>query len=578
MQIYLAKNIKNLFIYSLFFILPLIHSKILNIDIYWNFEFTKSVFFIVFSSFIILLNIKSEKKKINIFSLFFIVILLISSIFSLSPFHSFFWSIEKWHSFFLFLNLIILYNIFVSLDIKSKQNILNFILISSIFPALWGIKEFFSPSFYYDSYIGRAIGSFWSPHYLASYILLLSPFFFDKILKEKKYYYTFIFIPLIFCLFLTKSFIAIFAFLFYIFFLFFYEKNKKVFGFWMIFLIILFIFSIIFFPSKIHSLLSRFFIWESVIKIIFSSPKIFFLWWWNETLNFIFWNFKSPFLYIFENFWYQADRSHNVFLDFFYNFWIWGFLLISLVFWFLIKHFERNPYFESLLLFFFFYFFNFSSIVSYLLFIFFMSFISLEKWWFKKICKKLTIRKSIWIFWWRTFIKESRKKKTKYIFSFVSKIFIIFYSIFSIFIVSRFFISEYFFLQNQYKKAIFFFPHPNYFYEINLFNKGKEIEKIKSPLYFKKKILNLRNIEENCKEYLTFYTSAEDYFFCWNMLEKRWYKKEAIIYYEKWLKKIPNLWEKNSPYFNNFLIKNTINGNRFFSEKYSNIKDILEKF
>jgi hypothetical protein len=90
--------------------------------------------------------------------------------------------------------------------------------------------------------------------------------------------------------------------------------------------------------------------------------------------------------------------------------------------------------------------------------------------------------------------------------------------------------------------------------------------------------LNLRNIEENCKEYLTFYTSAEDYFFCWNMLEKKWYKKEAIIYYEKWLKKIPNLWEKKSPYLNNFLIKNTINGNRFFSEKYSNIKDILEKF
>jgi hypothetical protein len=94
------------------------------------------------------------------------------------------------------------------------------------------------------------------------------------------------------------------------------------------------------------------------------------------------------------------------------------------------------------------------------------------------------------------------------------KTILIFYSFFLLLIFSRFFVAEYLFSQSQYKKAIFFFPHPNYFYEINLFNKGIEIEKLKSPLYFKKKILNLRNIEENCKEYLTFYTSAEDYFFC----------------------------------------------------------------
>ncbi len=234
MQIYFIKNIKNFFLYSLFFFLPLIHSRFFNlffwgfdIAVNWNFEFTKSIFFIIISSIIILLNINSIKKKTDIFSLLFITILLISSIFSISPFASFFWGVEKWHSFFLFLNLVILYNFFCSLDEKERENILKIILFWSFFSAFFWIKEFFAPSFNYGEYAGRAIGTFWNPHYFASYILMLSPFFFKIILQEKKYYYSLIFIPLIFCLFLTKSFIGIFLFLFLIFYLFFY-KNKGI--------------------------------------------------------------------------------------------------------------------------------------------------------------------------------------------------------------------------------------------------------------------------------------------------------------------------------------------------------------
>ncbi len=592
MQIYFIKNIKNFFLYSLFFFLPLIHSRFFNlffwgfdIAVNWNFEFTKSIFFIIISSIIILLNINSIKKKTDIFSLLFITILLISSIFSISPFASFFWGVEKWHSFFLFLNLVILYNFFCSLDEKERENILKIILFWSFFSAFFWIKEFFAPSFNYGEYAGRAIGTFWNPHYFASYILMLAPFFFKIILQEKKYYYSLIFIPLIFCLFLTKSFIGIFLFLFLIFYLFFY-KNKGIIISGICLSILAFLFIFLVFPEKIHSLLSRFFIWESVIKILFSDVKIFFLWWWNETLGFIFWNFKSPFLYIFENFWYNADRTHNIFLDFFYNFWIWWFLYLSFIFWFIIRNFERNPYIESLLIFFFFHFFNFPSISSYLLFIFFLSSIRQEKGWLKKIFEIFTIWKGIWLckdknllLKIKSLFKNTREKFfLKLTFFHLSKIFIIFYSLVIIFIFSSFFTAEYFFYEKQYKKAISYFPHPNYFYEINLFEEWKMIESFSSSNYFRKKILNLRNYEENCSKFLVLYTSAEDYFFCWNIAEKKWNLKKAKIYYQEWLKKIPNLWEKYSPYWNNFFVKNSITGNRFFSEKYSDIKNILDKF
>jgi hypothetical protein len=639
MQVFFIKNIKNFFLYSLFFFLPLIHSRFFNtffwgfdIAINGNFEFTKSIFFIIVSSIIIVLNIKREKKKMDIFSLFFILILLISSIFSISPFASFFWNIEKWHSFFLFFNLVILYNFFCSLDEKERENILKVILFWSFFVALFGIKEFFAPSFHYGDYLGRAIGTFWNPHYFASYILMLSPFFFKIILQEKRYYYSLLFIPLVFCLFLTKSFIGIFIFFFLIFYLFFY-KNKWIIISGICLSILAFLFIFLVFPEKIHSLLSRFFIWETVIKIISSDFKIFFLWGWNETLSFMFWNFKSPFLYIFENFWYNADRSHNIFLDFFYNFWIWWFLFLSFIFWFIIKtatnfrksqkqevrgrkifaiwaywwvsewainfsdeeihsfsnfltkNFKRNPYIESLLIFFFFHFFNFPSISSYLLFIFFLSSIRQEKGWLKSIFENLAIWKGIWVckdknllLKIKSLFKKTRGKSFLNFHFSLSKIFIIFYSLFSIFLFSSFFTAEHFFYEKQYKKAISYFSHPNYFYELNLFERWKTIENFLSSNYFRKKILNLRNYEENCREFLVLYTSAEDYFYCWNIAEKKWNLKKAKIYYQEWLKKIPNLRENYSPYWNNFFVKNLITGNRFFSEKYSDIKNILDKF
>ena len=40
---------------------------------------------------------------------------------------------------------------------------------------------------------------------------------------------------------------------------------------------------------------------------------------------------------------------------------------------------------------------------------------------------------------------------------------------------------------------------------------------------------------------------------------------------------IPDMWNNDSKYFNNFFVKNLYNKNRFFSEKYNNLNEVLER-
>ena len=37
------------------------------------------------------------------------------------------------------------------------------------------------------------------------------------------------------------------------------------------------------------------------------------------------------------------------------------------------------------------------------------------------------------------------------------------------------------------------------------------------------------------------------------------------------------MWDNDSKYFNNFFVKNLYNKNRFFSEKYNNLNEVLER-
>lgn len=66
-------------------------------------------------------------------------------------------------------------------------------------------------------------------------------------------------------------------------------------------------------------------------------------------------------------------------------------------------------------------------------------------------------------------------------------------------------------------------------------------------------------------------------FFCWDLYWEKQNKKTAKKYYILWLSKLPDLWNKNSKYYKNFIIKDSINWARFFSPKYSNLLEILKK-
>ena len=85
------------------------------------------------------------------------------------------------------------------------------------------------------------------------------------------------------------------------------------------------------------------------------------------------------------------------------------------------------------------------------------------------------------------------------------------------------------------------------------------------------------NIIDWCNELLLNYSSVENFFYCWKILEYSWYIIESQEFYKKWLNKIPDLRNPNSKYNDNFLIKRLVDKKRFFSEKYSPLTEVLEK-
>jgi hypothetical protein len=75
---------------------------------------------------------------------------------------------------------------------------------------------------------------------------------------------------------------------------------------------------------------------------------------------------------------------------------------------------------------------------------------------------------------------------------------------------------------------------------------------------------------------LNFSESVENYFYCGNIMYYT-YREIWIKYYDFWLQKIPDVWDKNSYYYDNFFVKNIFVYDRFISEKFSNIKQILKR-
>lgn len=547
-------------ILSIFFIfLSLFHSALFlapSLQVSGNFEFSKVMLFHILSSITIVYFLIKKRIRFNTYILILNVFITLSIIFSPSPFISFFWDASRWHGLLMFLELSFLLSIFLWLESQERKSIQKAIIIWLIPLCVIAIKELFYPSFDYGELSTRAIGTFWHPSFLALYILMILPFIYDKIFNNKRFIYIPILLLSVITLIYTKhSFWIILAIGFSCYFFVSgkirLKKSKsfiRILG--SIICLMMSIttayISLIYYPEKFHSLISRWYIWETTLNIIFSSPKIIFLGNGPETLDYFFMSFKNSYLYIFENFWYTADRAHNIFLDAWYSFWLWGILLYLFCFVYLLKNFEKNPYYESCLIFFIFNLLNFPWINSYLLFIFF----------FSKILKD------------NKHFFEVRDTR-------INTFFIPVFILTAVFWI-LFFSSEVLVYKKNYQKANEFFPYPDTFIELREPESALKLEQVKSKKYFQSKIYFSADKEKFCKEFVDMYPAVENYFFCGKIFEDLGKKDLSISYYRLWLVKVPDLRNTDSIYWENYFIRKSITGNRFFSEKYSDIKSILK--
>ncbi len=534
-------NITKILLIVLFLSIALINSHLFDLIwikwwfyVDWNYEFSKVMYFNILSSIIIFIFLikNFRKKELYILKITFLLIFLIfiSNLFSDQIWTSLLWNTSKWHSSIMFINLLWLFIILINSSKDFLKKLLKITIFWSIFVWIIWLKEYFIPSFDYWNLSNRAFSTFWHPNYLALYILLLIPFLIDKI---KNKYYLIIFVLLSILLILTKSAWWIILFLCFVF----YKisninilKNK-----YFYLTLIPVVFALFFYyPEKLQSFLSRFYIWDTVIQIIFTDIKTFIFWWWIATLENIFDTYKVKELYIFENIWFTADRPHNIFLNFWYHLGVFWLVFLIFIVYKILKNYKNNPYYNSLILFFLFCIFNFPSIVHYLI-------ITL-------IWSILLNKKDF------TCIKNKN----------INNVFVILLIIVSIFWA--------------------YFSSINYYNEVKIKNDTNFIKKN----YFIKNI-NKEQFEKNlfknsdwdfyklCENLTTTIPSAENYFYCWNLFWDFNDIQIAKAYYNKWLNKLPDIWNNNSIYYNNFLINKLFVAERFYAEKFSNIKEILKR-
>jgi len=548
----LNKIIKILLI-ILFISLPLINSHFFDLVwinwwfyVDWNYEFSKVMFFNILSWIIIsLFFIKNFRKKdliIHKVIILLIFLIFINIFFSEQQYTSLLWNNSKGHSSLMFINIIWLFIVLINSSKDFLNKLVKYTIISSIFVVIIWLKEYFYPSFDYWNLSNRAFSTFWHPNYLALYILMLMPFFLNKkapFFHWRKAWDWGIFILLFILLILTKSAWWIIIFLIYLYFPLSWilsPNGRKRLHFFLISWIILLGFIIYDFwiLTKINSFLSRFYIWETTLNIIFSDIKIFLFWWWLGTLENIFDIHKVKELYIFENIWFTADRPHNIFLNFFYHFWIFWLSFLIFIFYKLIKNYENNSYYNSVILFFVFCFFNFPSIVHFLLIILFWSYI---------------------LHW-----KDLYSVNNKYI----NKWFLISISIFSIFWI--YFSGIYYYSEVKIKQDKSYISN-NYF-----------IQKIQSE-DFENNLFKTTDWDfyKLCKNLTKKIPSVENYFYCWDLFWDFNNKDLAINYYSKWLATLPDMWNNKSIWYKNYLINKLFINERFYAKKFSNLTEILKR-
>jgi hypothetical protein len=362
-----------------------------NISIFWiwGFEWVKSVIlsglWILCFIFLLLFHDKHSEKNNALWLYSWIIILsvMLSSMFSIWLWDFFFWLSEKHHWWLYYISLLF---IFVAMAIWYKKsdyyNTLKIIFIFFIILGLYWIiqKLWLDPlSSYYQTRVSltRIFWTLWNANYLAWLAIILLPL--TQLLKNKYYkYWLFVFCLLI--LILTESYFWLVLTSIYLLYKS-YSINKKLFLSWVIlfFTISLHVFNNIWI-EKLWSFKARPYIWVSTISAIFESPKSTLIWNWSDTLQEIFDHHKHEKLNIYETSSYTADRSHNIFLDLLYFFWIlwWGIMIFFLLY---SVKLSNNIYItESIILFLLFFSFNIPVTIHFLIIVLLLAWIYQNKW------------------------------------------------------------------------------------------------------------------------------------------------------------------------------------------------------
>jgi tetratricopeptide (TPR) repeat protein len=317
---------------------------------------------------------------------------------------------------------------------------------------------------------------------------------------------------------------------------------------------------IAYFPEKLHSFLSRFYLWETTLRIIFSDIKIFLIWWGAETLSYYFDSFKVPEVYIFENYWFTADRPHNFILNIFYSFWVFALWLFLYWVYYFFKNFRNTPQNIALLLFLLFGIIHYFSIASYALLILIL-------------VQQKHFSALFWQEKWGYNIPSPHRRGLGRGVLLVVMLISLTWAYYSI----KLYTSEILYNQKKYVEASENFTHPKYLIKISNYSSAKSIENITSQKSFKSQITLLPEKQNLCNQLTENYPSAENYIYCGNIFWNLEKIKLAREYYNKWLAKLPDLWNQESKYWDNYFVKHTITGNRFFSEKFWDINWVLEK-
>ena len=439
-----------------------------------------------------------------------------------------------------------------------KQEIILSIIIGiSLMSIIW-LKEYFFPSFNYWNLDNRLISTLGHPNYVSAVLLMIIPLLYNKVFKSSIYGYIPVLLLISITLLLTKSMIALWLFWLYNIYFIYHKFNISKWKWLFIISILIWWFSYVLINfwiiTKLSSLISRLFIWQTTSIIILSDIKTLFIWNWLDTLNLIFNNFKVKELYIFENIWFSADRPHNIILNFFYHFWLLWLSFIIYIYYKLYNSLylpltvDKSSILLWLTLISIFLLFNFASIYLYLLIIIFI-FLEFFKWedyydnYMYKI-KKISLYSYI-ILWAITII-----------------------SIYGVFNSFNYYSAEINIKKWNVLNAISIYDkNANYYLKNKELDKWLSLLNMKTENYYYYKIYIENNKLESCNQLITNYNSVENNFYCWDIFKKtNWDITKQ--FYKQWISLLPNLWVRDNWFQNGLFLKYFFTTHRFYAEKF----------